>query len=250
MDLYLILIGTAALGILALILIFWDSLASREKPQNQRPTNTGQPIEILETKDIKILVEPSAAEKRASHKRIDPILASMGFSALDDLLEETKSSPQVLPSVICSTEKSEVGSNLQASKILEKEIIIFYLLAPAERLFVGYELMQTLLAAGLRFGPMNIFHYYPDEDEDQPYLFSVSSAVEPGIFDLTSIGGYSCPGLSLFLSTTSNRKLALNCLLDIAIQLAEELDGILCDENRLPLQEETIAEYREVLEML
>lgn len=113
--------------------------------------------------------------------------------------------------------------------------------------FASYDLLQTILATGMQFGEMNIFHYYLDTEQGRTVLFSLASATKPGDFDLDHIGDFSCIGLSLFmdLNEAIEPEFAFNRMLEVAQQLAEELDGDLYAGPRRPWNEELLAQYRE-----
>lgn len=112
----------------------------------------------------------------------------------------------------------------------EPQIVAIHVMATDDKVFQGYELLQALLAAGLRHGAMQIFHYY---GEGEQILFSLASATEPGVFDLQRMGGFSCKGLTLFmnLAAVSDPQTALDCMVETAQQLADDLGGQLEDEQ-------------------
>ncbi|HLD16844.1 MAG TPA: cell division protein ZipA C-terminal FtsZ-binding domain-containing protein [Coxiellaceae bacterium] len=124
-------------------------------------------------------------------------------------------------------------------------ILSCYLIAPENKPYVGYELLQSLLGADLRHGAMDIFHYY--DVPSQQNLFSVATVNKPGTFDLNNFGGFSCNGLALFMTLHSERNhtKALETMLAIAQQLHEDLGGELRDNTKQPLSAEKIAQYRE-----
>lgn len=119
---------------------------------------------------------------------------------------------------------------------LPSKVLVIYLMAKSGKRFVGYELLQALIATGLRFGKMQIFHRYESSNGKGPILFSVASAVKPGTFDIGRMGTFSCPGLTLFMDTkcTAIPRIAFEALLTVAYQLAEDLNGDLFDANREP----------------
>ena len=126
--------------------------------------------------------------------------------------------------------------------------IIIRLMAVNGANFVGYELMQALLSAGLRYGSRNIFHYYEEAEGEEKILFSLASAVEPGTFELSQMGSITCPGLTLFMEYSKNSQTSplntLTLMLDAARQLAEDLGGQLFTEDRKPLMEQDIKKWR------
>lgn len=129
---------------------------------------------------------------------------------------------------------------------LSMEIICLIILAPLDRPHSGYELLQSLLSAGLRYGPMNIFHRFDDSNGRGKILFSVASVEEPGTFEINKMGGYSGKGLMMFLRFSSNKDLtaAFEIMLDTAKQLVEDLGGHILDDEKQSLSNEKIEKWR------
>lgn len=125
------------------------------------------------------------------------------------------------------------------------DVIVLHVLANSENLYRGYELLQALLAAKLRYGKWNIFHRHEEITGRGPILFSLASSVNPGTFDLAKIDGFSTPGLTLFMrvSDLKNPAQTFEILLSTAKSLAEELGGAVCDEKRFPLSSEKLAAW-------
>ena len=112
----------------------------------------------------------------------------------------------------------------------------------------GYELLQVLLTNGLRYGDKKIFHRYHSIDQSV-VLFSVASVHKPGTFDLSQMGDYICPGLTLFMLCDSNETTQMSVstfdlMLETTKQLCEDLGGEILDEERLPLTQEHIDNIR------
>lgn len=133
------------------------------------------------------------------------------------------------------------------------KIVSIYVMAKEGKQFFGYELLQALSAAGLVYGKMNIFHRYADQ-EPEKLLFSVASAMEPGIFDLDNMGGFACPGVTLFMrvdpqASAEFKEYQFSILLQVAEQLAEDLDGRLLDNEREPFTDEKFEAYYQVFEV-
>ncbi|MHA7840653.1 MAG: cell division protein ZipA [Gammaproteobacteria bacterium] len=118
----------------------------------------------------------------------------------------------------------------------QSNILVMFLMAKPGRRFAGYELLQALIATGLRFGKMDIFHRHEGSNGTGPILFSVASATQPGTFDMSRMGTFACPGLTLFMdiNSTAIPRIAFESLLKAAHQLAEDLDGELLDGQRQP----------------
>jgi cell division protein ZipA len=123
-----------------------------------------------------------------------------------------------------------------------EEILYVMLVAKPNKPYVGYELLQALLSAGLRFGAMNIFHYHEQAHGNGKILFSIASASEPGTFEINKMGAYSGKGLMLFMRLSTNKDLmpAFELMLETGKQLIEDLDGDILDDERKVLTPEKI----------
>lgn len=122
-------------------------------------------------------------------------------------------------------------------------LVVIYVLALDEP-FLGQALVDTLLDNGMTFGEMDIFHQL---DDRAAHLFSLASAVEPGTFNLSSIGRFSTPGVSLFMRV---HELAaplqvFNSMLSVANSIAHELNGEVRDETRSVMTPQTIEHCRQ-----
>lgn len=132
----------------------------------------------------------------------------------------------------------------------ESPTIMLFLLAKDDRKLAGYELLQTLLAAGLRFGEGHLFHRHQHQNGQGPVLCSVAAATPSGLFDMQNIGAFSVRGLCIFMKPSENTTIDAErfaIMLDTALQLSEDLDAYLLDDNRQPLTEATIDRYRRLL---
>lgn len=128
--------------------------------------------------------------------------------------------------------------------------LMMFLLAKENRQLAGYELLQTILAAGLRFGESNLFHRHQHVNGQGPVLCSLAAATPSGVFDLHNIGGFSVRGLCLFMQASGNSTIdaeRFHIMHETAKQLSEGLDTHLLDANKKPLTEASLAEYRQFL---
>lgn len=129
--------------------------------------------------------------------------------------------------------------------------IMILLVAKPDRYVRGYEMLQTLLSAGLRFGEGQLFHYHQDHNGHGPVLCSLAAATPTGTFDLQNIGAFNTKGLYLFMHLSQNTTLdmeRLDKMIELAQQLSEGLDTFLLDEHRKPFTSETKVRYRHILE--
>lgn len=129
-------------------------------------------------------------------------------------------------------------------------VIVVHLKADGDRLYQGYELLQALLSAGLRFGKHNIFHYHlpaQDGEGSERTVFSLASMQKPGTFDIDVMGGCRCPGLTIFmpLQGKTDPLQDFQLMMDAAGSLLEDLGGVMLSEDRQVMSEDA---YRRLIE--
>ena len=129
----------------------------------------------------------------------------------------------------------------------EELIIALSIMAPPGRPFSGREVVDAAQGIGMDFGVMDIFHFYPPKRTTPKPIFSLASAVEPGVLDPEEADAILTPGLILFMRLPGpvEGNQALATMLDRAHALSEQLDGELCDETRSVLTPQTIAHLEE-----
>ena len=137
--------------------------------------------------------------------------------------------------------------NARVQSPYDPNLIVLQLNAFPGKPYMGYELHQTWLDSGLRFGEMNIFHRYDDTGKGN-LLFSLAAATPSGSFAIEDMGAFKCGGLLMFMRLDSKQKKLMNSfdlMLDIARQLTEELGGEIYDDLRQSINAEVIKRLRE-----
>ena len=126
-------------------------------------------------------------------------------------------------------------------------LLILFLMADEGSPFQGYEMLQTFSANGLHYSKQKIFQRYECEDGTGNAWFSVASATEPGTFNLLDLGKLMCQGLALFadLKRCDRPLEAFECFMLTAGLLRDDLGGILCDDKRIEIKDETIMQWRQ-----
>ncbi|PCJ21962.1 MAG: cell division protein ZipA [Gammaproteobacteria bacterium] len=144
-----------------------------------------------------------------------------------------------------SEREQDVESNATADSESVTDVIVINLLASNEPI-QGQRLLKYLVAAGLRFGDMQIFHRHEQASGQGPIIFSMANLVKPGIFELEKLEQFSTPGISFFLSLPGprNNMISFETMLKTCAKLARELDCELKDENQSALTQQTIEHYR------
>lgn len=176
------------------------------------------------------------------------ILVLIGFSLLTKLiifLTKSQNGGKIIKhEPILSDEYSRVDAEIDTED--EPGIVSISIMAGQGLNYSGYEFLQAILDAGLRYGDMNIFHKYENNNENGRVLFSLAQAVSPGTFDLSDVGAISAPGLTLFMEVVDKNQAldAFDIMIDTAKQLVENLGGKIYDAKRCVLDEEGIEVLR------
>jgi cell division protein ZipA len=116
-----------------------------------------------------------------------------------------------------------------------KKNIMVFLAAQGQNIFAGYELLQTLLSCGMRFGDGGLFHRHQHASGQGPVLFSLAAATETGVFDLQNMGAMSMKGLCMFMELSGNPTIdheRFELFFQTAKQLASELNANLLDDKQ------------------
>lgn len=171
-----------------------------------------------------------------------------------ELVLESGVEPMMGVDVSESASEGATAPAMEASNAPEGEPVslLLFLLAKDQRQLAGYELLQTILAAGLRFGDGQLFHRHQFDNGQGPIICSLATATETGIFDLQNMGAFSVHGLCLFMEASGNPSIdeeRLSIMLDTAKQLTEGLDTLLLDDARERWSEKSLARYRHMLQL-
>lgn len=132
----------------------------------------------------------------------------------------------------------------------EEPSLMMFLLAKENRNIVGYELLQSVLSVGFRFGEGHLFHRHQHVNGQGPILFSLAAATERGVFDLQNMGTFKARGLCLYMHISGNTTIdadRFSIMLTTAKQLSEHLDTHLLDERKQPLSDVSLARYNRLL---
>ena len=178
-------------------------------------------------------VEPTEDTATASHSDMD---YERSYSSVDI--------DQVTPQGVLLEEEDEREEEDEAEI---EEVIVINIFAPEGAAFSGMELLQLVLNCGMRYGDMDIFHRHEDGFDRGRVQFSMANAIEPGTFDLDTMGEKDCPGVSFFMGLPGpkNSMKAFDFMLETAQTIVRNLGGELRDERRSPMSDQTIAHCRQ-----
>lgn len=192
---------------------------------------------VMSSMNVESNVVTAAAEESS-------IVASESVSPNKIAINTDLIPPLVSPPIL---EKEKIKS---PEADLTKDLLALSVVARFGGQFASYDLFQAIAVAGMQFGDMNIFHYYETIPGEKVTLFSLASSSEPGDFDLNRMGDFSCSGLTLFtnLREVPNPKAAFDSMLNAAMQLAEDLDGELRVNKRVPWNNTVLQQYQQKVE--
>ena len=183
---------------------------------------------------------------------------SLASEDLDIEIQEDASLPNVQEDVPEITEEILVTKSgpVQVKKVEQTQtdsngIMMISVHAKPNRVFSDYSFLQTMGSVGLVYGEHKIFHYDVKTDIGTQRLFSAAQLNKPGTFDIDHVENIRCKGLLLFVDLRACRKqtLALDCMLEAAYQLAEDLDGIMFEGYNTPWQDDTPRALSQQLEL-
>ncbi len=127
------------------------------------------------------------------------------------------------------------------------EIIQFSVVAKNQEGFSGYDLALAFGLTGLEYGDLKV---YERVNLNGGVDFGVACMVEPGTFpEGALLATFNCPGIVFYLqhSNLEDAQTVFDDFVDTIRTVAAELDGVIWDNKRQPLTEETIQAIRHCL---
>ena len=160
---------------------------------------------------------------------------------LDLNLEPTFESAILKTPVIPKSLKTEV------EPFKEGEIVLIHVMARRPNLFTGDKILETFHESHLFYNDDQVFDRYENIDGTGNSIFSVVSAIEPGIFEISKMSHFKTPGITLFFAITRPNQAiaAFELMLRTARLLATRLSGELKDDKHQLLTANTIEHVRD-----
>jgi cell division protein ZipA len=155
--------------------------------------------------------------------------------------------PVVEKAVPAPKARSKKQSSEKPKESPQQEILVIHLMTTTGQTCSGQLLLDAVLDQGLRYGEMKIFHRHTDENGSGPVLFSMANLLNPGTFDLTTIGHQELVGVTLFMAPSDLEKPAevFDLMIETAEYIAEKLQLNMLDESRSSMTKQTIEHYRQ-----
>ncbi|PHS27539.1 MAG: hypothetical protein COA83_00610 [Methylophaga sp.] len=122
-------------------------------------------------------------------------------------------------------------------------VIAFTIMAEQGHQFSGEDIKFALESEQFRHGEMQLFHQLTKQKIP---LFSAANVVAPGTFDVQNVNAMASPGILVFAKLPSpiNGLTLFDHLLETSRKLTKKLNGVLCDDSRQPVTDETVEAMR------
>ncbi|WP_095498212.1 cell division protein ZipA [Paraferrimonas haliotis] len=158
-------------------------------------------------------------------------------------------SPETAPREDANNEPASQAAEPEAPKAVTEptDVLVLHVQAQTGEQLHGSELLPCLLTLGLKFGDMNIFHRHQDPAGTGRVIYSLANMMKPGTFDPDNMEQFKTDGVVLFLTLPcqGEAKLSFSTMLNAAQQLADDLNGVVTDEQRNPWNDASRAHYLE-----
>lgn len=156
--------------------------------------------------------------------------------------------------IFVEEKKPNLGLNAMANQaqttLTSNKTIMIFLSARGQHVFAGYELLQTLLSCGLRFGDAGLFHRHQHASGQGPVLFSLATATATGMFDLQNMGSMTVKGLCMFMELSGNPAIdheRYELFMQTSQQLSEELHADVLDQQQRPVGAATFSHFESMI---
>lgn len=126
-------------------------------------------------------------------------------------------------------------------------IIVFFLMA-RDSVFSGADIALAMERYGLLPGTQGIYEYSAEDDQGRDkVLFSVASAVEPGLFDFENMADFNSPGLVAFMQLPGpvDSVDGFDRMVMLIQQMAEFLNAEIHDDKHSVVTLQTLGHLRE-----
>ena len=249
------------IGVIIIVAIAMDAIR-RKRPGRVHHEDIVEPIIEQSDPPLHSVLQRDEEENFICEPKVSPLLpkaddpTQITISSIDAPISanqiHVEKPPLTSESVKPANEVLPENSREQKPKPMGNQgVITLTVMAIDQKPFGGYDLVRALDECSLFHGEMSIYHRHKYRNGKGPLYFSVASVVKPGTIDPKKLGNLATPGLVLFmeLDNPKHDRIAFKQMLVTAQELAQKLNGVVCDDRRIPLRESTLNDYAEKLNL-
>lgn len=228
------------------------------KESINRPLNLHERVPMLMER-VNLVNEdstaPAAEDAAGSQTELDfeivkdtPVTATSSQLAPETAAADSPPAATADPASASQSQPSDDKSSGNPRSEPVEDLVIIHVMAKEQSEFAGGAVLDLLLIAELRHGPMDIFHYRNPEGVIE---FSLANCVQPGVFNPDTMHQFNTPGLTLFIQLPSeaNAMTAFEHMYQMAQFLAKKLDGDIEDEDHNAVTPQRLSYYRDKIRL-
>jgi len=132
----------------------------------------------------------------------------------------------------------------------EELVIVFFIISRGEHYFSGVDINSSCVSNGFEFSDKNTYEKFSDTNfKDKRPVASIVNSFEPGTFD-ADFANFDTKAITvlLFLPGPDSEMKAFDDIVKRAKNIAQGLNGELCDETRSVLTPQTISHLEDKIE--
>jgi len=228
----------------------WDSLYEKpvaERPVAEHPGTADQhesPQADAENSPSKISDDSNKSSSVEAEPESEPLVEpAQSESEKDPQSEDLSSGPAV-----SSTDYPATAADGPA---IDDVISVYVLASDEQPVITGDKILSASYALNLEYGEMKIFHRHSDSPSHE-ILFSMANILNPGWFELDKMNELKTRGMSFFMQANlvDHPARVLDDMLICAHQMSTMLGGVLCNAQRIPLDEAYTKTLRDKVKQL